>query len=175
MRRRIPNPQWNSHRLMNSYFFIVADRGNVKAYRAEASPARHAQARLVQAFTLVDAHTKPTQKFSDEAGAFPTQTGAGGWQSWQANSIGEKHLDLEETRRLVKQIASHINGILGLDQPEQWSFAAPSEIHQAVLDCVDRRHLQRLTERVTRDLVNVPANEILAHFSAVRPAPEAAA
>jgi hypothetical protein len=40
---------------MNSYFFIVADRGNLKAYRAEEAPAgRSPRVKLVEAISLVE-------------------------------------------------------------------------------------------------------------------------
>src|SRR5688572_23873030 len=67
---------------MKSSFFIVANRGNLKAYRAEKVPAdRPPRMQLVQAITLPDAHFKPTDIFTDEAGGFPAQTGAGSRQT----------------------------------------------------------------------------------------------
>ena len=98
---------------MNSYFFIVADRGNLKAYRAEEAPARRSpRVKLVEAIPLVGAHLSTGKIFTDEAGAFLRQTGAGPRQTVQGNSIAERHYDIEEDRRCAKQLAEHIENVL---------------------------------------------------------------
>lgn len=158
---------------MNSSFFIVADRGNLKAYRAESSPGGHSpRVELVQAFSFTEAHQTGTEKFTDEAGGFTAPTG-GGSPARQQMSMGERHYDLEETRREVKQLAGKIGEILRAQQPERWSFAAPSEIQDAVLEEVEPAYRGRLAEKIARDLVNVPQQEVLEHFSAVRATPAA--
>src|SRR6266511_3156951 len=138
---------------MKSSFFIVADRGNLKAYRAEKVPAdRPPRMQLVEAFTLTEAHLKPTDIFTDEAGAFPAQTGAGSRQTFQ-NSTAERHYEVENNRRLVKQLAQHISSILRQEKVEWWSFAAPSEIHDAIVEHLEPAQRNRIAEHVTSDLV----------------------
>lgn len=154
---------------MNSSFFIVVDRGNLKAYRAEKifgdrPPRMH----LVQGLSLADAHFTASQKYTDGAGSFPAQTGSGSRGTVSANSVGEKHYDIEDTRRSVKQLGAQINDILRREKPDWWSIAAPSDIQEAVLAEVDPKLVNKVAERVARDLVNVPANHVLDHFSAVR-------
>ena len=157
---------------MNSNFFIVADRGNLKAYRARKTPAgRPPRAELVEAISLVAAHLSENERFTDDAGAFPAQTGSGSGQTVQANSIGERHYEIEETRRSVKQLAKHIAGILHREKPERWSFAAPAEIQDAVLAELEPRLSSQVSERVARDLANIPPQQVLEHFSAVCAAP----
>ena len=154
---------------MKSSFFIVADRGNLKAYRAEKVPAdRPPRMQLVQAFTLTEAHFKSTDIFTDEAGAFPNQTGAGGRQGVQGNSIAERHYDVEKDRRLVKQLAQHITSVLRQENIDWWSFAAPSEIHDAIVNQLEPAFRNRIAEHVTSDLVNTPPSDLLDHFSEVR-------
>ena len=150
---------------MRSSFFIVADRGNLKAYRAEkVVPGRPPRVQLVQAFTLTNAHFRPKDIFTDEAGSKPS--GNLGVQ----NSTTERHYDIENNRRLTKQLATHINETLQEEQPDTWSFAAPSEIHEAVLEHVGPEWRKRLAEQVPADLVNTPAVDLLGHFTAVRAA-----
>lgn len=157
--------------IMKSSFFIIADRGNVKAFRAEKVPAdRPPRMQLVEAFTLTNAHFKTTDVYTDMAGSFPTQTGAGSRQTVQGNSVAEKHYDIEIDRRLVKELAGHITSILRKEAVEWWSFAAPSNIHEAVLAQLEPALRQRLAEQVTSDLVNTPTPELLSHFSSVRAA-----
>ena len=154
---------------MKSSFFIVADRGNLKAYRAEKVPAdRPPRMQLVQAMTLTDAHFKATDIFTDEAGAFPSQTGAGARQAFQGNSTAERHYDVENDRRLVKQLAQHIASIVRQEKVDWWSFAAPADIHDAVVEQLEPALRNRIAEHVTSDLVNTRPSELLDHFSAVR-------
>lgn len=154
---------------MKSSFFIVADRGNVKAYRAEKAPAeRPPRMQLVDAFTLTNGHLKATDIYTDMAGGFPAQTGGGSRQTVQGNSVGERHYDVENDRRLAKQLAGHISGILRKEQPGWWSFAAPSDIHDAVLDQLDAATREKIAEHVAADLVNTPPGELLEHFEGVR-------
>jgi hypothetical protein len=160
---------------MNSSFFIVVDRGNLKAYRAEKpSGDRPPRMATVQALSFADAHLSPGQKNTDGAGSFPA-SGSSSRQNGhgQATSTGEKHYDLEETRRSAKQLGAQINEILGREQPGTWSFAAPADLQDIVLAAVEPRHLKQLSERVPRDLVNIPAQQLLDHFSAVRAVPAA--
>jgi hypothetical protein len=154
---------------MNSSFFIVVDRGNLKAYRAEKSFGDHPpRMQLVQGLSLAQAHLSAAQRFTDGAGSFPAQMGAGSRGTAGAASVGEKHYDIEEIRRSVKQLGAQINDLLRREKPEWWSLAAPSEIQEAVLAEVDAGLRKQLAERVARDLVNIPAQQVLDHFSAVR-------
>ncbi|HEX5176381.1 MAG TPA: host attachment protein [Chthoniobacteraceae bacterium] len=153
---------------MKSSFFIVVDRGNLKAYRAEKVPAdRPPRMQLVHALTLAEAHLKPTDIFTDEAGGFPTQTGAGGRQMVQGNSIAERHYDVENDRRLTKQLAQHIGKILRGQDVELWSFAAPADIHEAIVNQLEPSVRNRIAEHVAADLVKIPASDLLEHFTAV--------
>lgn len=148
---------------MKSSFFIVADRGNLKAFRAEKVPAdRPPRLQLVQAFTLTDAHMKIAEKHTDMAGAFPS--GTGGFQ----NSHAERHYNVESDRRAAKQLAAHIHSILTQEQPGWWSFAAPSDIHSTVVDQLDPQWRAKIAEHVDSDLVNTPETQLLRHFSEVR-------
>src|SRR4029434_10128538 len=132
---------------MKSSFFIVADRGNLKAYRAEKMLAgRPPRVKLVQAFALTEAHLRTSEIVTDQAGAFPT--GNGGYQ----NSISDRHFDIETNRRLTKQLGAHINTVLQRSEPDGWSFAAPAEIHDAVLDHVPENWRHKLAEQIQADL-----------------------
>ena len=83
----------------------------------------------------------------------------------QGNSIAERHYDIEDDRRSAKQLAKHINDILRREKPDGWSFAAPAEIQQAVVSEVKPGLREQLLACVPQDLVNVPPNQLLEHFS----------
>jgi len=159
---------------MKSSFFIVADRGNLKAFRVEKVPTDHPpRMQLVQAFSFVDAHMKVSEINTDLAGGYPAGGGApngkGGGMRHQ-NSIAEKHYSIEFDRRSAKQLAETIAELLKQEQPGTWSFAAPAEIREAVLGQLSPELRKSLAECIARDLVNVPPGELLEHFTAVKAA-----
>src|SRR5215218_6279935 len=103
---------------MKSSFLILADRGNLKAYRVEKVPNdRPPRLHLVQGLTLPDAHTKISEKNTDQAGRFPVGSTPAQSQGRHQNSIAERHYEIETGKRLAKQLAEHITKILEQEQP----------------------------------------------------------
>jgi hypothetical protein len=146
---------------------IVADRGSLKAYRVDETPTRGPSLRLIQAFDLTDAHGKLIDKVTDLAGRFPVSDGAGGRH---ANSIAERtQLDMETDRRIYKQLADQIVKIIDRRGKEGWSFAAPAEIHGAIVDLLPRAARDRIVEHVKSDLVKIERAKLPSHFRSLRP------
>src|SRR3954463_2299158 len=124
---------------MKSAFIVVADRGHLKAFRAEKGPAgRPPHLELIDTVDLAAGFTRVSQKVEDQAGGFPVGAGAangkGGGNGRHQNSVSEKHYELEDTRRLTKDLAERIGGLLRRERYPSWSFAAPSVIKNAVLE-----------------------------------------
>src|SRR5437016_5144839 len=98
--------------LMKSSFLIVADRGNLKAFRVEKVPAdRPPRLQLIQALSFADAHAKISEVNTDMAGSFPVgagPSGNGGGNGRHQNSISEKHYEIEGNRRTARQLAEVI-------------------------------------------------------------------
>ena len=144
-------------------FVIVADRGSLKAFRVEETPTRGPSLQLVQAFNLTDAHGKLSDKLSDLAGRFPVTNGAGAHRG--AASIAERtQLENETDRRLYKQLADEITKVVSENSTEGWSFAAPAEMHSAIVDLLPARVRDRIIEPVKSDLVKVEPANLPAHF-----------
>ncbi|PYL06307.1 MAG: hypothetical protein DME34_09305 [Verrucomicrobia bacterium] len=149
-------------------FVIVADRGSLKAYRVDETPTRGPSLQLVQAFNLTDAHGKLIDKVTDLAGRFPVTDGAGAHRG--AASIAERtQLENETDRRIYKQLADQIAKIVSENGTEGWSFAAPSEIHSAIVDLLPGRVRDRIVEHVKSDLVKVEPAKLPNHFRSLRP------
>ena len=85
-------------------------------------------------------------------------------------STGDRHPDLENDRRSAKHLAEHITTLLREHHPENWSFAAPSDINQPVLDHLDAGLRKQVVQNVQRDLVKLSPGDLLEHFTAVRAA-----
>ena len=146
---------------------IVADRGSLKAYRVDETPTRGPSLRLIQAFDLMDAHGKLIDKVTDLAGRFPVSDGVGGRH---ANSIAERtQLETETDRRIHKQLADQIVKIIDRSGKEGWSFAAPAEIHGAIVDLLPRAARDRIVEHVKSDLVKIEPAKLPGHFRSLQP------
>ena len=150
---------------------VVADRGNLKAYKVEETPNRGPSLQLVQAFELTDAHGRYNDKLTDQAGRFPVGDGGGQAGSGRhMNAIAERQgLETENDRRLHKQLADHLEEIVRKEAPEGWSFAAPASINSTVVDLLTSDVRDRIVENVKSDLVNIEAAKLPAHFQSLQP------
>ena len=150
-----------------SSLVIVTDRGSLKAYRVTETPTRGPSLHLVQAFDITDAHGRLVDKVSDLAGRFPVTEGAGAHRG--PASIAERtQLVTEMDRRIQKELADQIVKIVSQNGKEGWSFAAPAEIHAAIVDFLPSAVRQRIVEHVKSDLVKVEPARLISHFRSLR-------
>lgn len=147
---------------------IVTDRGSLKAYRVSETPTRGPSLQLVQAFDITDAHGRLGDKLSDLAGRFPVTEGAGARRG--PASIAERtQWATEMDRRIQKELADQIAKIVSENGKDGWSFAAPAEIHAAIVDLLPAGIRQRIVEHVKSDLVKVEAARLTGHFRSLQP------
>jgi hypothetical protein len=150
-----------------SSLVIVTDRGSLKAYRVTETPTRGPSLQLVQAFDITDAHGRLVDKLSDLAGRFAATDGAGAHRG--AASIAERtQLAAEMDRRIHKELADQIVKIVSQNGKEGWSFAAPAEIHAAIVDLLPGTARQRIVEHVKSDLVKLEPARLIGHFRSLR-------
>jgi Protein required for attachment to host cells len=145
---------------------IVTDRGSLKAYRVNETPTRGPSLQLVQAFNITDAHGRLVDKVTDLAGRFPVSAGVGGRH---ANSIAERaQLETETHRRIHKELADQIVKIVSHNGKKGWSFAAPAEIHMAIVDLLPAAVRGRIVEHVKSDLVKTEPAKLVTHFRSLQ-------
>jgi hypothetical protein len=146
---------------------IVTDRGSLKAYRVIETPTRGPSLQLMQAFNIIDAHGRLVDKLSDLAGRFPVTEGAGAHRG--PASIAERtQLASEIDRRIQKELADQITQLVSQNEKEGWSFAAPAEIHAAIVDFLPSAVRQRIIEHVKSDLVKVEPARLINHFRSLQ-------
>ncbi len=143
---------------------IVADRGSLKAYKVSKTPTRGPHLELVQAFDTTDGHGRMQDKLTDQFGAFP-----GGSMPGQMTSVGERTgIETENDRRIQKQLADSICGIVSRDGGGAWSFAAPASIHSAIVDLLSPDVRSRIVDYVKSDLVKIEPAKLPGHFQSLQ-------
>lgn len=148
-----------------SSLIIVTDRGGLKAYKVNETPTRGPSLQLVQAFNVTDAHGKLFDKVTDLAGRFAASDGSGMHQG----SIAESKLETETDRRIYRQLADQISTIVKSNDGQGWSFAAPSEIHAAIVDLLPGPVRDRIVEHVKSDLLKIEPAKLSTHFRSLKP------
>ena len=144
---------------------VVTDRGSLKAYKVTATPSRGPSLQLVQAFDTTDAHGRYQDKMTDQAGSFPSGAAPG-----QMNSTSESSgIDLENDRRICKQLAENIAEVVSREGTGGWSFAAPASIHAAIVELLSPDVRDRLVEHVKSDLVKIEPAKLPEHFRSLQP------
>jgi hypothetical protein len=141
-------------------FIVVAYRGTVKAFEVHQTPNHGTAAHLVMEKKLQEAHERYRDRFTDQAGAFPS-TGSSG----RGNAVAERpKMETEEDTRLFKAIAREVDSVVREHQPMSWSFAAPAEINSAILHYIPAELHRTLKQNVKRDLARVPCAQLIEHF-----------
>jgi hypothetical protein len=150
-----------------SSLVIVTDRGSLKAYRVDETPTRGPSLQLVQAFNITDAHGRLVDKLSDVAGRFPVTEGAGAHHG-PAVIAERTRLATEMDRRIQKELADQIAKIVTENGKDGWSFAAPAEIHTAIVELLPAAVRRRIVEHVKSDLVKIETAKLINHFRSLR-------
>lgn len=151
--------------MKTSSIIIVADRGSLKAYRVNETPTRGASLQLIQAFDITEGHRSMQDQLTDDAGQFPVADGAFGRH---ASSAGERGaLEIENQKRICRELADRISQILSEAPKDSWSFAAPASIHSSIVDMLPSEVSGRLAEQLKADLVKTEPTKLPAHFQSI--------
>ena|SRR5438128_11333484 len=145
---------------MKKQLLIVMDLGSFKAYTVDNSPLNTTpRLELIEHFTPEEPHRKIADKLSDLAGRYRAP-GAKGGSPW-----GDRHnLELEERKRLVRQLARRLNALMGGRDVDFCCFAASREINQQILDALSPAAQAKIKRRLTADLVKASKETLLGCF-----------
>ena len=128
---------------------ITVDRGSLRAYRVEETATRGVHLELVRGFDIPNmgnsARTDHTVLPNDSP-----------------------QLKNEEDRRICKQLANEIAGIVADSYGEGWGLAAPEAIHSEIVDLLPTEIRERIVEHVQADLVKIPADELPERFRSLQ-------
>lgn len=135
--------------MTSTSLIVIADRGGLKAYRVRETPTRGSSLRLVQAFDIPNVN--------DLSRAHHT-TALTDWPQ----------LELEESRRICRQLADAIKRIVQRNFGEGWSLAAPESIYAEIVDLLPAEIRERIVEHVESDLMKTPAAKLTEHFRSLQ-------
>jgi len=149
---------------MKSTLVVVADLGCFKAFRLENHhPNQSPRLELVDEFNSADAHGKLVDKVTDLSGRFPR--GGAVSNATGAMSDGERHnIELEQRKRLVRQLAQRLNTLARSKDVERCLMAASREINHQLLEELEPQVRAKIEKNVPADLTKLERAEILRHF-----------
>jgi len=104
---------------------------------------------------------------SDFAGRFPVTNGAGSHHG-AASTAERTQIEVETDRRIQKELADQITKIVSRNGKEGWSFAAPAEIHSAIVELLPPTVRDRIVEHVKSDLVKIEPAKLISRFRSLQ-------
>lgn len=148
---------------MKRKLVVVTDLGSLKAYKVDPNDfGRTPRLEPLRNIELADAHEKLADKLSDQAGRFANGGASGA-------SYGERHnIEIEHRKRLVKQLAEHVNALVRPEDIDACYFAASKEINHQILEELDPRARAKIELNVPADLTKLDKGELLDRFVTVQ-------
>jgi hypothetical protein len=146
---------------MKNTLVVVADLACFKAYKVDQNQVqRTPRLELIEHFANPQAHEKTTDQVSDASGRFRLGSAPGG-----VMSDGDRHnSDLEQRKRLVRQLAQRLNTVARDQGFERCLLAASKEINRALVDALDPALRALIEKNIPADLTKIERAQILAYF-----------
>jgi Protein required for attachment to host cells len=139
---------------------IATDLGTLKAYRLELTLQNTPRLEELETTDLEEAHARVVELVTDLAGrrAAPTQ------KNWSAPLSDGHNLTLEFRRRLIRQLAARIEGLIQRSDCENCWLAAPREIAHQIVHELNPSVRHRIRRLIPCDLTKATAKELLDQF-----------
>jgi hypothetical protein len=147
---------------MKGTLILLADLGCLKAFKLENGQAnRSPRLEPVEEFSQPEAHERLVTEVTDMSGRFHrgATNVAGGM------SDGERHnINLEKRKRLVRNLAGHVNRLAKDPEVDKCWMAASREISHPLLNELDPDVRAKMQTVVAADLTKLTRSEILKRF-----------
>jgi len=145
---------------MKNIVVVVTDQGNFKAYKLEKTDMDTPRLVLIEEFLPVNGHGKLLDKVSDQAGRYQSGT-HGKW----ATPWGEPHnIELEQRKRLIRQLSGELQNVLSDQRVDGCYFAASKDLHNQILDTLPQQARAKVIKDIPADLTKVDKSELLQRF-----------
>jgi hypothetical protein len=145
---------------MKNKLIIVTDLGLFKAYRCEMTSQQTPRLEPLKEVVLEETSTRFNEQVTDMAGrrSGPTQ------KDWAAPIADDHNLRLETRRRLIKEIAAEIEGLVQQEGHEGVWLAADAELTPRILEELPPPVRSRIEKNVSRNLIKAGEKELIGHF-----------
>jgi hypothetical protein len=145
---------------MKNTVVVVTDLGLFKAYRLERTTQNTPRLELLEEYLNGDSHSRMQDKVTDQAGRYRSSTNSKWGTPW-----GERtHIELEQRRRYIKDMARHMSDVLRDGQTEACYFAAASEVNNQILDELEPPLRAKIIKNIPADLTKLDKTELMARF-----------
>ena len=84
------------------------------------------------------------------------------------SKIQSATMDGRDRGRIHKELADQITKIVSSNGKEGWSFAAPAEIHSAIVELLPPAVRDRIVEHVKSDLVKMESAKLISRFRSLQ-------
>lgn len=153
--------------MLNNLLLVVADRGGLKAFRVEPNPTPRApRLRQVQNLDLTISHGRYADKVTDQAGRFGVNAAAGA--PGAGGAAEHTTIELENSRRAIKQVAEQIVAVVKQEKTEGLLLAAPALMNTALIEELPPDLRNRLVENVSADLRRTDVAKLVSHFQSLQ-------
>jgi hypothetical protein len=147
---------------MKNTVVVVVDLGAFKAYQLERTNLNTPRLELLEEFIPANGHGHLVDQVSDQAGRYHASTG-GKWSTPR----GDRHnIDLEQRKRVVRQLSAHLEGVLNKPGVEACFMAASKEINHLLLDSLPAPLRGKIVKNLPADLTKLEKAELLQRFAA---------
>lgn len=148
---------------MKNTLVVVVDLGCLKAYRLENGVTKTPRLELVEQFDNPNAHDRLVEQVTDLSGRF--HRGATKPANGNAMSDGERHnIELEQRKRMVRQIARRLNSLARSQEVERCFLAASREINHQLVEELEPHVQAKIEKNLSADLTKLQRAEILERF-----------
>lgn len=146
-----------------SKVIIVVDLGHFKAYRVTKDPfEKSPKTEIIESYDSLEARLKLSDKLSDAAGRYRQAVG----KNSKAAGFGEAHhIETENEKRLIKQIAEDINQLITRERCDSWYLAAGKNINSQIVENLEPAIRAKLVKNVPSNLTKAGKSEMLGHFT----------
>jgi hypothetical protein len=150
------------------HFLVLLDRGHLRIFRAESSDTTSSSVpHLVHALDAPGGRESYVAGKSDQAGRFPGSRSQRIRGATAHGGTNDERLPMREERdrRTERDWSAQIEDFFTTHATSTWDYAAGPSLHSLVLERLSPRVRRRLRHSLSKDLVNLPAAELPAHFS----------
>ena len=145
---------------MKNIVVVVTDQGNFKAYKLEKTERNTPRLELIEEFLPINGHGKLLDKVSDQAGRYHN----GAHSRW-GTPWGEPHnIELEQRKRLIRQLSGELHNMLKDNRVDGCYFAASKDVHNHILDALPRQARAKILKDIPADLTKIGKSELLQRF-----------